>query len=130
MATWYDAPYGYFPDGEPQRWARHREVAEELLARGMAYRCYATQEDLAAMRERAGDLARLKGDSFAEDVHAAMATKCPASMHVFKRLLDMADRIGDIAAALRLEQAGGRPPRSIFVKMRPAFNDDQDEIVR
>ena len=60
-------------------------------------------DDLAAMRERAGDLARLKGDSFAEDVHAAMATKCPASMHVFKRLLDMADRIGDIAAALRLD---------------------------
>ena len=25
-ATWYDAPNGYFPDGEPQRWARHREV--------------------------------------------------------------------------------------------------------
>ena len=42
-------------DGEPisqfARAERHREVAEELLARGMAYRCYATQEDLAAMRE-------------------------------------------------------------------------------
>ena len=60
-------------------------------------------DDLAAMRDRAGDLARLKGDAFAEDVHAALATKCPASMHVFKRLLDMADRIGDIAAALRLD---------------------------
>ena len=60
-------------------------------------------DDLAAMRDRAGDFARLKGDAFAEDVHAALATKCPASMHVFKRLLDMADRIGDIAAALRLD---------------------------
>jgi glutamyl-tRNA synthetase len=42
-------------DGEPisqfARAERHREVVEELLARGMAYRCYATQEDLAAMRE-------------------------------------------------------------------------------
>ena len=31
--------------------ARHREVAEQLLAAGKAYRCYATAEELAAMRE-------------------------------------------------------------------------------
>src|SRR5579859_3927247 len=30
---------------------RHREVAEKLLAQGRAYRCYATAEELAAMRE-------------------------------------------------------------------------------
>jgi glutamyl-tRNA synthetase len=35
------------------RAARHREVAEQLLAEGKAYRCYATQEELAAMREAA-----------------------------------------------------------------------------
>src|SRR4051812_28582203 len=35
------------------RAARHREVAEQLLASGLAYRCYATAEELAAMRERA-----------------------------------------------------------------------------
>jgi len=35
------------------RSARHREVAEELLARGHAYRCYATPEELAEMREAA-----------------------------------------------------------------------------
>jgi glutamyl-tRNA synthetase len=35
------------------RAARHREVAESLLATGKAYRCYATPEELAAMRERA-----------------------------------------------------------------------------
>jgi glutamyl-tRNA synthetase len=35
------------------RAARHREVAEALLASGNAYRCYATPEELAAMRERA-----------------------------------------------------------------------------
>ena len=32
---------------------RHREVAESLLASGNAYRCYASQEELAEMRERA-----------------------------------------------------------------------------
>lgn len=33
------------------RVARHREVAEQLLAQGHAYRCYATAEELTAMRE-------------------------------------------------------------------------------
>ena len=32
------------------RAARHREVAEQLLAAGKAYHCYATAEELAAMR--------------------------------------------------------------------------------
>ncbi len=35
------------------RAARHREVAEELLARGAAYRCYASPQELDAMREKA-----------------------------------------------------------------------------
>jgi glutamyl-tRNA synthetase len=33
------------------RAARHREVAEQLLAMGRAYRCYATPEELTAMRD-------------------------------------------------------------------------------
>ncbi len=43
------------------RAARHREVAERLLAEGRAYRCYATPEELTAMREtaRAAGRARL-----------------------------------------------------------------------
>ncbi|GFO81930.1 MAG: hypothetical protein A49_15570 [Methyloceanibacter sp.] len=32
---------------------RHREVADRLLAEGKAYRCYATPEELQAMREKA-----------------------------------------------------------------------------
>jgi glutamyl-tRNA synthetase len=35
------------------RAARHREVAEQLLAAGKAYHCYATSEELTAMREKA-----------------------------------------------------------------------------
>ena len=35
------------------RAARHREVAEELLARGAAYKCYATPRELDEMRELA-----------------------------------------------------------------------------
>jgi len=44
-------------DGEPvfqfRRADRHREVAYELLAAGRAYRCYASPEELAQMREEA-----------------------------------------------------------------------------
>jgi glutamyl-tRNA synthetase len=35
------------------RAARHREIAEELLANGHAYRCYASPDELAQMREAA-----------------------------------------------------------------------------
>lgn len=35
------------------RAARHREVAEQLLAEGKAYRCYATADELTQMREAA-----------------------------------------------------------------------------
>jgi glutamyl-tRNA synthetase len=38
---------------QSQFWARHAEVAHRLLERGAAYRCYMTQEELAAERERA-----------------------------------------------------------------------------
>jgi glutamyl-tRNA synthetase len=35
------------------RAARHRQVAEEMLAAGQAYRCYASQQELDEMREKA-----------------------------------------------------------------------------
>jgi glutamyl-tRNA synthetase len=38
---------------QSQFWARHAEVAHELLTRGHAYRCYLTQEELQAQREAA-----------------------------------------------------------------------------
>jgi glutamyl-tRNA synthetase len=38
---------------QSQFWARHAEVAHKMLERGHAYRCYMTQEELAAQREQA-----------------------------------------------------------------------------
>jgi glutamyl-tRNA synthetase len=38
---------------QSQFWARHAEIAHRLLDRGAAYRCYMTQEELAAQREAA-----------------------------------------------------------------------------
>jgi glutamyl-tRNA synthetase len=52
-------------DGEPvyqlARAERHREIAEQLLAEGKAYRCYASAEELQAMRERARAEGRAPG---------------------------------------------------------------------
>lgn len=48
---------GLAGDGEPTyqfaRADRHAAVARDLLARGLAYHCYASQEELATMREEA-----------------------------------------------------------------------------
>jgi glutamyl-tRNA synthetase len=38
---------------QSQFWARHAEVAHELLARGHAYRCWLSQEELTEQRDRA-----------------------------------------------------------------------------
>jgi len=38
---------------QSQFWARHAEVAHDLLAMGHAYKCWMSQEELAAQRERA-----------------------------------------------------------------------------
>ncbi len=46
--TWDDDVVYQFSRAE-----RHREVAEMLLAQGKAYHCYASQEELAEMREKA-----------------------------------------------------------------------------
>lgn len=55
-------------DGDPisqfARAGRHREIAEELVARGQAYRAYETPQELAAKREQAkaeGGFARYDG---------------------------------------------------------------------
>ncbi len=46
--TWEGKPISQFAGAE-----RHREVAEELVAKGAAYRCYATPAELDEMREKA-----------------------------------------------------------------------------
>jgi glutamyl-tRNA synthetase len=38
---------------QSQFWARHADIAHRMLERGQAYRCYMTQEELAAQRETA-----------------------------------------------------------------------------
>src|SRR3989440_1226402 len=51
-------------DGEPvhqcSRAARHRQVAEQMLSSGNAYRCYASQQELDEMREKARSEGRSK----------------------------------------------------------------------
>ena len=51
--TWLGLDWAGEPVSQYGRAVRHREVAEQLLAQGKAYRCYCTPQDLEAMRARA-----------------------------------------------------------------------------
>jgi glutamyl-tRNA synthetase len=51
--TWLGLDWAGEPVSQYGRAARHREVAEQLLAQGKAYRCYCTPQDLEAMRAKA-----------------------------------------------------------------------------
>ncbi len=51
--TWLGIHWEGEPVSQFARAERHREVAFELLARGMAYKCFVTPEELAAAREAA-----------------------------------------------------------------------------
>ena len=61
---------------QSQFWARHAEIAHKLLDRGHAYRCYMTQEELAAQREKAQATRKpFRIDSPWRDVTEAQAGK-------------------------------------------------------
>jgi len=51
--TWLELDWAGEPVSQSARAGRHVEVAEKLLAEGKAYRCYASAEELAEMRETA-----------------------------------------------------------------------------
>ena len=48
---WLGLDHDEGPIYQMQRLDRYREVVERMLAEGSAYRCYATPEELEAMRE-------------------------------------------------------------------------------
>jgi glutamyl-tRNA synthetase len=62
--SWLGLDWKGEPISQFARADRHREVAEELVARGKAYRAFETPEELAAMRDKAkaeGRFARYEG---------------------------------------------------------------------
>jgi glutamyl-tRNA synthetase len=50
--AWLDLNYDEGPVRQTERLARYREVIEQLLAQGKAYRCYASKAELEALREQ------------------------------------------------------------------------------
>lgn len=50
---WMDISFDGHPVMQSQREKRHREVALELLEKGLAYKCFCTPEELKEMREEA-----------------------------------------------------------------------------
>ena len=51
--TWLGLTWSGEPVSQYGRAERHREIANQLLAQGKAYRCYCTPQDLEAMRAKA-----------------------------------------------------------------------------
>jgi glutamyl-tRNA synthetase len=50
--SWLGLDWDEGPFFQMQRLARYREIADRLIAQGLAYPCWATKEELDAMRER------------------------------------------------------------------------------
>jgi glutamyl-tRNA synthetase len=104
-------------DGEPlhqfARAARHREVAEALIADGKAYRCYATPEELNDMRA----IARAEGRSARYDGRW--------------RDRDPSEAPPGVAPSIRIKSPqGGETVIDDKVQGRVAFpNDDLDDFV-
>jgi glutamyl-tRNA synthetase len=48
---WLGLAHDEGPFFQMQRLERYHQVVEQLIAQGLAYRCYATPEELDAMRE-------------------------------------------------------------------------------
>ncbi len=51
--TWLGLEYDEGPFYQTDRFARYNEVIQQLMDKGLAYRCYCTREELDAMREEA-----------------------------------------------------------------------------
>jgi glutamyl-tRNA synthetase len=51
--TWLGLDWDGHEYYQSQFWARHADIARRLVERGAAYRCYMTQEELAARRDKA-----------------------------------------------------------------------------
>ncbi len=51
--TWLGLEYDEGPFYQTDRFARYKEVIQQLMDKGLAYRCYCTREELDAMREEA-----------------------------------------------------------------------------
>ena len=62
--NWLDLPWTHGPYFQTERFDRYKEVIEQLLASGNAYRCYSTAEEVDAMREEAkakGEIEKYNG---------------------------------------------------------------------
>ena len=49
--AWLDLDYDEGPIRQSERFGRYREVIDQLIAQGRAYRCYASKEELEQLRE-------------------------------------------------------------------------------
>lgn len=80
---------GLAPDEPPlmqfSRAERHVEIVEDMISRGTAFRCYATQEELQARREAGEEKRRAaKAEGISEDERAALLAEANALLAPYR----------------------------------------------
>ena len=112
---WLDLDYDEGPVRQIERLARYREVVDRLLAEGKAYHCYASKEELDAMREQQmarGEKPRYDGRWRPEN---ARGKTPPAGVTPVVRFRNPDDRRGGVErprqGADQLRQQRARRPR-------------------
>lgn len=83
--SWLDLQPADPPVFQSQRADRHVEVANEMLARGSAFRCYATPEELQARRDEGeAKRAAAKDETLGEDARAALRAEADALLAPYR----------------------------------------------
>jgi len=73
--AWLDLNYDEGPIRQTERFGRYREVIDQLIAQGSAYRCYASKEELEQLREAQmarGEKPRYDGRWRPENAHGRL----------------------------------------------------------
>ncbi len=83
---WLEIDWDEGPISQVERSGRHREVLDDLLARGLAYRTQATAEDVKAFKLEHGDAAGYRGEPSA-DGDGAVRLRVGASELVVRDLV-------------------------------------------
>ena len=82
---------------------RHDPGPAPLQAQRAAINYIFGDDNALNIERRARDMAELKDDAFARDIHNTLTARCPMTIWVFLRLLEMADAFTDMAEGVSFD---------------------------
>ena len=118
------------PYRQSQRLPRHRELAQRLLAEGHAYRCFATPEELAALREeQLGGARKLAYDGRYRDLDPAEAERRAQAGEPFTLRFRVPEGETRVADLVRGEVVFANAEVEDWVMLRPDGNPTYNFVV-